>query len=235
MARNQTGERSPVRVLERALGGGLGAGNVGVVLSRRGVGKTGFLIGLALDALLRQRQVLHISTQEPVERVRAYYDQIFASLAADLELEDPAERRLEIERRRHILIYNRKLFSLAKLEQSVEFLREAAGFQPSLVLMDGTPRFEHTEAWEMEGVKLLARRWNAEIWTTAVLHREGQDCDARGVPREVAALERFLSVILRLESDADHVRVRVLKDHERPDLPDLQLEYDPQTLLLRWR
>ena len=50
-------EKSPVRVLEKALGGGLGRGNFGVVLSRTGVGKTGFLIGLAMDQLLQGRKV----------------------------------------------------------------------------------------------------------------------------------------------------------------------------------
>ncbi len=235
MPQKQIAERSPVRVLERALGGGLGAGNIGVVLSRPGVGKTGFLIGLALDALLRGRHVLHISTVEPVERVRDYYDQIFRGVTEELQLPDVAELRLDLERRRHILVYNRKLFSLEKLESSVEFLREGAGFQPSLVLMDGTPRYEHTEPWEMEGLARLAHRWQAEIWTAANLHREGQALDGHGVPTELGPLQRWLAVILCLEPSADHVRVRVLKDHDRDGVPDLQLEYDPQTLLLRWR
>ena len=48
-------ERSPIRIFDRAIGEGLGVGNVGVVLSRQGVGKTGFLIGLAVDQLLQGR------------------------------------------------------------------------------------------------------------------------------------------------------------------------------------
>ena len=109
-------ERSPLRVFERAIDGGLGRGNIGIVLSRPGVGKTGFLIGMALDALLQGRQVLHISTKETVERVRDFYDQIFQSLADDLDLDNRPQRHLEMERNRHILVYNRKLFSLEKLE-----------------------------------------------------------------------------------------------------------------------
>ncbi len=228
-------ERSPVRVFERAIEGGLGRGRLGVVLSRHGVGKTAFLTGLALDALLRGRKVLHISTQESVERLRRFYDQLFQALAEQLQLADRAVRQLEMERNRHILVYNRKLFSLEKLEQSVGFLRQAAHFEPSLVIMDGTPRFEQTEEWEMEGVARLARAWDAEIWTSSLTHREGQECDARGVPLTVARFDAWLAVIVLLESRGERVRVRILKDHDRAEVADLRLELDPATMLLRWQ
>lgn len=228
-------DRSPLRVLERAIGGGLGRGNVGLVLSRHGVGKTGFLIGLALDALLRGRKVLHISTKESLERLRDFYDLIFRNLANDLNLDNRLQRHLEMERNRHILVYNRKLFSLEKLEQSVAFLRDNAAFEPSLLIMDGTPRYEKTEAWEMDGVVKLAREWDAEIWTTCMTHREGQELDSRGVPRAVARFDDWFSVILYLEPQAEHVRLRILKDHGRTDLADLRMELDTTTLLLRWR
>jgi len=229
-----TMQRSPVRVFERATGGGLGRGHFGVVLSRPGVGKTAFLIGLALDALLHGRKVLHISTQESAERLRDFYDQIFQALADQLQLEERSQKLLEVERNRHILVYNRKLFTLEKLEQSVGFLRQAAGFVPSFVIMDGTPRFEQTEPWEVEGVLRLAREWDAEVWTASHTHREGQALDARGVPQAVARYDAALSLIVMLDSYQEHVRVRILKDRDRAEIPAVHLELDPHTLLLRW-
>ncbi len=227
-------KRSPVRVFERATQGGLGAGNIGVVFSRPGGGKTAFLIGLALDALLSGRKVLHISTQEPVERVAAFYDHIFHMMADSVGLEHRLHALLETERNRHVLVYDRKIFSLEKLEQSVAFLREAAGFTPSFVIMDGTPRFAKTEAWELEGVQRLAREWGAEIWTSSHSHREGQSLDARGVPSEIARFDAYLSLIIRLEAHPDCIRVRIVKDHLRDEPADVHLEFDPKTLLLRW-
>jgi len=235
MVRKEVLERNPLRVFERAIGGGLGRGNIGVVLSRRGVGKTGFMIGVALDTLLQGHKVLHISTKEPVERVREFYDLIFKNLADDLDLDQRSQRHLEMERNRHILVYNRKFFSLEKLENSVGFLRDAAGFSPSLVIMDGTPRFEKTEQWEMEGLARLAAQWGVEVWTSSHMHREGQRINEDGIPEEVARFNSWLSVILKLEPTADRIRLRILRDRGREDIADLQMELDPNKMLLRWR
>ena len=228
-------EKSPVRVLEKALGGGLGRGNFGVVLARTGVGKTGFLIGLALDKLLQGRKVLHISTRETVEHVRAYYDQLLQALAEQLHLDNMLERRLEVERGRHILVYNPETFTLDKLRQSVAFLRDGAGFEPDMVIMDGTPRFEYSEDWEIKGVCELAREMDTEIWTGSNLHREGQELDERGVPREVAWHEENLAVILALQSQADHIRLQILKEHDSEQPASVSLELDRETRILRWR
>lgn len=227
--------RSPLRVFEKATSGGLGRGRIGVVLSRRGVGKTALLVGMAVDALLQGRKVLHISTEEPVEKLRAFYYEIFQHICENQQLENRMELRLALERNRHILVYNRKSFSLDKLSQSVEFLREAAHFEPDMVIMDGTPRYEHCEDWEIDGVRDLARAWDAEIWTSSLTHRQESQLDARGVPAEVARFDDRIGLIIVLEPDGEHVRVRILKDHDRPEPPAVNIELDPRTLLLRWR
>lgn len=228
-------ERSPVRIFDRAIGGGLGIGNIGVVLSRTGVGKTGFLIGLAIDALLQGRKVLYISTKESVEHVTAFFEQIFHAMADDLGMNEVPQRQLMMERGRHILCYNRDFFSLEKLEQSAAFLKETTGFSPDMVIMDGTPRFEQTEPWEMQGIRRLAAGWQAEVWTSAILHREGQEVDARKVPVEVARFDADLDVIIHLCPEGDHIKVRITKEHQTETTAQVSMELDPRTLLLRWR
>ena len=49
MHRKELNERSPLRVLEKSIHGGLGRGNLGVVIARHGVGKSAFLVGYGLD------------------------------------------------------------------------------------------------------------------------------------------------------------------------------------------
>ena len=59
--------------------------------------------------------------------------------------------------------------------------------------------------------------------------------DERGVPDYIAQHEDHLSVIVTLETQSDHVSLALRKDHSNPDVADLQIELDPQTLLLKWR
>ena len=91
MYRKEINERSPLRVFERSIQGGLGKGNVGVVMSRAGAGKTAFLVGVALDVLMRGGKVLHVSLDKPIDRVRGHYDDIFMELAHIQSLEDEDE------------------------------------------------------------------------------------------------------------------------------------------------
>lgn len=228
-------ERSPVRIFDRAIGGGVGSGNLGVVFSRTGGGKTGFLIGLAIDKLLQGEKVLYISTKESVEHIHNFFDQIFHAMAESLDMEDVPRNQLRMERNRHILVYNRKLFSLEKLEQSVAFLKDAANFEPDMVIMDGTPRFEKTEPWEIEGIRKLAAEWDAEVWTSSIAHREGMEYDERGVPVKVARFDDDLAVIIHLEPESDHIKVKICKEHGSEDIAQVQMDLDPATMLLRWR
>ncbi len=228
-------QRSPVRIFDKVIGGGLGAGNLGVVLSRPGVGKTGFLVGLAVDHLLQGKKVLYISTKESVDHINTFFEEIFNTYSNSLDLSDILQRQLEMERNRQILVYNRKSFSLEKLEESVGFLKDAAGFVPDMVIMDGTPRFENTEEWEIEGAKKLAASWGAELWTSSNTHREGQELDDRGVPNSVNRFEGHINVIVNLCPEKEHVKVVAVKVAGTDEIAEIQLELDPKTLLLRWR
>ena len=91
-------ERSPLRVFERSIHGGLGAGNLGVILSRPGMGKTAFMVGIALDSLMRGNKVFHVALEQSVDHVREHYDEIFNDLARTTHLDDAASVRVAVER-----------------------------------------------------------------------------------------------------------------------------------------
>ena len=69
MYTKEVNEQSPLRILEKSIHGGLGKGNLGVVMARAGVGKTACLVQIALDDLLRGRDVLHVALGQTVEHV----------------------------------------------------------------------------------------------------------------------------------------------------------------------
>jgi len=235
MYKKEVGERSPLRVFERSIHGGLGPGNLGVVLSRAGGGKTGLLVSVAIDDCLRGRKVLHVSTQDSAQKVREFYAEVFHDLAEATEMPERLINQHLMELNRRIHTFASGTFATEKLEVALGYMRDHADFPPSVIILDGFPDWGRARDQDLKWVKDAAVRYDCEIWLLGTLHREGQEQDARGVPLEIARFDSQLSVIVRLDQQSDHVRLRLLKDHENQDLADLRLELDPSTFLVRWQ
>ena len=62
-------ERSPMRAVAASIRGGLESGQVGVVLAPAGVGKSAFMVQVALHSLLKGSPVLHVSLRDNQARV----------------------------------------------------------------------------------------------------------------------------------------------------------------------
>jgi hypothetical protein len=226
MYRKFLSARSPLRLLEQGLHGGLGKGNIGLVLAGPGVGKTSFLVGVALDDLLRGGHVLHVSLDQSVPHTRAYYDTVFHELAYSTHLEDEARVHADIDRLRSIRSYPAPGFGPGKLREAVKF-EEEAGCKPGLVILEG---FDVGAAsrQEMHDLKALAAEIEAELWLSVACPGEA----VPGIPESIAELEDAVSVILALEPEPDSVALRALKEHDNPDPEALRVALDPKTLLL---
>lgn len=234
MYKKDVNERSPLRVFERSIRGGLGRGNVGVVMSRAGVGKTAFLVDIALDDLMRDHKVLHINIDDAVDRVREFYDEVFNDLAESSKMEDRDRIRLAAERNRLIQTFSRESFSMEKVQQGIELAREHMSFDPDVIILDGYPSFSVATQAQVQEIKGLAKSIDCELWVAARARRDDERND-KGVPQKVARFGDLLSVIVELEPAGDHVRLNLRKDHESDECADVFLELDPRTLLLRWR
>src|SRR5262245_45013579 len=163
--------RSPLRLLEKGLHGGLGAGNLGVVIAGHGVGKTSFLVGVAVDGLLRDGRVLHASCSHPVAHVRAHYDTVFDELAHSKHLDNVGLIHGEIDRHRSIRVYPPNTLTPAKLRDAVKLEREADA-APSLIVLEGLDVAQLTRA-DVEELRSIARELPAEIWVEATSGKEG--------------------------------------------------------------
>ena len=225
MYRKFVNARSPLRLLEKGLHGGLGRGNLGVVVAAHGVGKTPFLVGVALDELLRGEAVLHVALDQTVSHVRAHYDTVFDELARSTALDDLARVHAEIDRRRRIRAYPPGAFGASKLREAVKVESES-GARPALVVIEGLA-LEDVPRDEVAEMKALAGELDAEIWLSAAVADE-----TVGAPAPLAALDDVLSVVLALEPGPKHVNLRALKDHDNPDVSDLHVALDPRSLLL---
>ncbi len=82
MVREELNKRSPLRIFENSIHGGLGNGNLGVIASRHGIGKTACLVHMATDKLFRDEHVIHISFSQNVNHVIAWYEDIFKEITS---------------------------------------------------------------------------------------------------------------------------------------------------------
>lgn len=226
MYRKFLNARSPLRLLEKGLHGGLGPGNLGVVLAGHGVGKGACLVGIALDELLRGGRVLHVCMDHPVAHVRAHYDAVFEELAATTHLEDEAVVHADIDQRRSIRVYPPNSLSASKLRDAVK-LESEAGAKPSVVVIQGVD-MEALPLHELSDIKALAGELAAEVWISAASTEESP----AAIPHFIDRFGDAVSVILALAPSEETVALRALKDHDNPDLEALHVALDPRTHLL---
>jgi KaiC/GvpD/RAD55 family RecA-like ATPase len=165
-------------VFEKSIHGGLGKGNLGAVLSPAGVGKTAFLIGIALDDLMRGRQVLHVSGKDSVDHVRTFYDEIFEDLRRTSEMKDARETHLVVERSRLIHTYRGVAMTPVRLERDTQFYKDHLNFQPEVVVVDGFD-FPGADEAALTELKEYAKRHNEPCLLT---HRVNPSLTPRGFP-----------------------------------------------------
>lgn len=230
MYRKELNDRNPLRLFENSINGGLGQGNIGVVVARHGIGKTAFLVGISIDEAMRGRKALHVSLDKAVDHLRAFYDEIFMDLARSANLEDVPAERLEMERNHTIHTYAGNSFTIAKLRQSIDFLKDNAHFDPACLIIQGFD-FEKATVEDLQAFRQLAKDYNVELWMSAVTHRGGA-ANELGIPEPLGKLAGEIAVIVQMTDNKDGVHLSLLKDHDNPKVAALTLALDPETMLL---
>jgi hypothetical protein len=226
----------PLRVLDKVLQGGLGLGNVGVVMAQHGLGKVAVLTSIAIDHAMDGKNALHVSVGKSVSDTRAFHDEVLHEILGSMSL-DPGLSSPTTIVERHKQIYSFPDpggFTLEKLDHTVAFLREHADFAPAMIELSGWPDFDQVGPETMAGLKQLAVRWNCEIWVSAHTHQDAA-CDERGIPLTILRCIDDIEVLLALEPEADHVNLKFLKTHGEPRSSGIHLEFDPNSMLIRWR
>jgi hypothetical protein len=200
-------------------------------MARAGVGKTAFLVGIGIDALLSGQKVLHVSLERTVDKVRDWYDDLLSEmLRQEKKLEHWAAIQLEVERRRHIQTYVGHSFTVERLRQSLEMMREAMEFVPDVLILDRM-ELEGFERETIAGVRDLAKSVGAEVWMACRTHR-GAPAEPGHLQRPADTFEDIVNVAFSLVPHDARVRLQVVKDEEEMVEKDLNILLDPQTLLL---
>ncbi len=234
MVKNPVDANKPLRVLEKALQGGLGLGNVGVVTSRHGVGKLAVITSMGIDKAMRGRPVLHVALGESVSDIRAYRDEILSEILESVDAQNRGDVKTKVDRATQIYTYRHDTLTLPKLAQTLDNLADHADFRPEMIEIQGWPDFRTCDAGDVRDLKRFAAAAKCEIWLAA--HTTSSDAvDSRGVPDFLARCESDLSVILALDPTGDQVQLRFVKVHGAPAPANVHLAFDPNSMLLRWR
>lgn len=234
MVRSELIKRSPLRILEKSIHGGVGKGNIGVVASRKGVGKTACLVHIATDQLLQGKHIIHVSFSSKTDHIITWYEDIFREIAKKRDLEEAVEVHDEIIKNRVIMNFSQEGITTDQILKSLEAMIKNGNFAADAVVVDG---FDFTKA-TVEAVRLVrdfAAELGIEVWVSASLRGDEPLFDEKGIPKELKDFLSEISVLITLKFAGDYVHMKLVKDHDEIHVRDLQLKLDPKTLLIAER
>jgi len=209
---------------------------MGLVMARPGSGKTAILVQIALDSILRGKQVVHVSIGEGIEKTKAWYEDILSDISANGKHEDMAEVQLDLRRNRMIMTFNASTFSRPKLEERLNDLIYQDIFRPCCMIVDGLD-FSKVDRQTLEDMRELQREGSMSIWFSAITHREAQSeaLANQGIPAPCDSVgDLFDSVIMIQPESGDESKIflNVLKDTTGCVAPGKSLRLDPSSFVV---
>jgi len=223
--------KSPVRLLEKSIEGGLKTGNIGVIASRKGIGKTSVLVQLALDRLLQGEKVIHVSFTAHTSYVISWYENIFSELAKRRNLEKFAEVKDSLVKNRVIMNFAQETVTIEQIIHSLRAMINEGGFKASTLIVDGYD-FTRSSGDRLAKVKAFAAEAGLEVWYSATIAGDEHQMDKHNVPHLLQECLDSISVLILLEPKAEYIHFTVVKDHGRMNPQDLKLKLDAKTLLI---
>jgi hypothetical protein len=231
MIRDELVKRSPLRILEQSMHGGLGKGNIGVIAAPKGMGKTACLVHIATDQLLEGRQVIHVSFSAKTDHILAWYEDIFEEIAKRNHLDGAMEVHDDIIKHRVIMNFKQDGFSTGKVQNGIRTMIKEGNFNADVVVVDGFD-FNKAHGDEIRNFRQFAAETGIEVWFSASTHETDPEADANGIPKILWNFLPDISVFIELEMCGKYIHLKLVKDHETFPAADLHLKLDPQILLI---
>jgi hypothetical protein len=222
--------RNPLRLLGRENEDIIKPGGFGAVLARHGVGKTALVVQIALNSLLQQKNVLHISLNEPVGKVSLWYQEVFEQLAQQYQVPQIDQLWDAIMPHRFIMTFQVEGFSMPKLEERLTDLTAQNIFIPNLVIIDGLPFGDQTRPMLKE-LKRLATELGLPVWFTVTIHRH-QDPANDGLPVQLSPVQDLFDTAIALQPYNQTIHIEAIKGAPG-DSADTALTVDPATMLIQ--
>jgi hypothetical protein len=230
MLKNELILKNPLRRMGYESDDILNKGEFGAVMARAGVGKTAFLVQLALNSMLREKNVLHISLNDPVKKVSLWYKEVFSRITTHYHIEQSTQLWDSVLPHRFIMTFRVEGFSVPKLEERLTDLIEQEIFKPDAMIIDGVP-FEDPIQQDLASLKHLASLLDMPVWFAIRTHRHeapGPD----GTPSQLMQVVDLFETVIQLVPVGKHIQIKAFKGPgSAGDQTDLML--DPATMLIQ--
>lgn len=178
---------------KRVLSGGLGAGELGVVLGGPASGKTHILVYFGAHAVKERKNVVHYTFELSERYVGLRYDSNFCEIPSD-EVAENKDRIIETYRdMRHgrliVKEYPSNSCSVVTIRNHLERL-DGKGFRPDLLIVDYADIMRSTRQFDSprheikliyEELRGLAQELSIPCWTGSQAHRDAATADIIGL------------------------------------------------------
>jgi len=226
-------KKSPIRVFESSIDGGLGRGNLGVLASRHGVGKTACMVHLAIDKILRGQNVIHVSFGANVEHIMNWYKEAFREISEFRSLDDAFDVYQTIRSNRVMMNFSQEGVGVDKILASLETLINQGSFKADAVFFDGY-KLTMASDDDVRKIKEFAKKMDIEVWFCVSPARPNVDFTEYGVPVTMDPYLDKIDVLIGLHYNDEKSRVimTVVKDHGKNIPHHAGVALDPNTMLI---
>ncbi|MBA3012525.1 MAG: hypothetical protein KKF12_18145 [Proteobacteria bacterium] len=220
--------KSPV---EKAIGvENITKGQLGAVLSRAGVGKTSFLVQIALTQLLADQKILHVSLDDPMDKINLRYDEAYTNLVDNIGYVDPQKAvRLweDICPNKVGISYTESTFNTDKIREYLKSFKKSDIALPTILVIDGL-NFDKDVSATLKELKSLNQEFGIFIWFSIKSHRD-EAWSQEGFPVQLEAVKDMFDKAIFLKPVEDKIEAVILKDGDRMNQT---YRLEPATMML---
>ena len=231
MVLNELIQRSPIRIFEQSINGGLKPGEIGIIASPNGVGKTSVLVQLALDKLLQGKKVIHVSFTQHTHYVPVWYEDIFSEFISKKNLENAAEIKNDLVKNRVLMNFNQDGVTKEQILRSLHAMIVDGGFKADSVIIDGFD-FNRAEKNSFDRVKFFAEELGLSVWYSCSVKDNESQYNNENIPVVLGDLINHIDVVIVLQPKHDHVELSISKDRGSIISKSMAMKLDPKTLLI---
>jgi len=237
MLLNELIQRSPIRIFEQSIEGGLKPGEIGVIASPNGVGKTSVLVQLALDKLLQGKKVIHVSFTshnslgQLNQHVPIWYNDIFDEFISKKNLDNAVEIKNNLVKNRVLMSFNQDGITKDQILKSLRAMIIEGGFKADSIIVDGFD-FSRMDKEIIAGVKTFAIELGVSVWYSCSVKDEVSQYDKENIPIILNSFINNIDIVIVLQPKHDHVELTVSKDRGSIISKAMAMKLDPKTLLI---